>query len=598
MSRSRTIVAQNVASPTSTKQVATTNSADSSPRLPVILIVDAEPHARQETVTALVRRFGADYRIVDVASAESGFAVLQRLAGDGEAVALVAVDLRLPGSGGVAFLERARGLHPGAGRMVLIGMGRRGNRIPIDEMDVLHHASVLGHIDSWVMTGWVSPEEWFFPRVQSALTTWASANQPHHETLRVVGNEWSPRSHEMRDSLARNTVLFGFYDADSDAGRQLLRDYEVDPQRLPAVILFDGTVLHDPSFAEVAEALGVQTRSPSDVFDLAILGAGPAGLSAAVNAASEGLKTIVIEPHAIGGQAGTSSMIRNYLGFPWGVSGGQLTLRAFEQSLLFGSKFVFMQNAARLDVGHPHHVITLTDGSQTVARAIIIATGVEYRRLDIPALDRLIGAGVFYGAPGVEAPAMSGKEVYVVGGANSAGQAAIHLSSFAAHVTVLVRGTSLAGMSNYLTTQLTSTENIDVRLHTRVIAGSGGTRLERLTLEDTLTSQHEEVAADAAFVLIGAEPHTDWLGDTVLRDTGGYILSGRDVVERFGLRNRLPLPYETSVPGVFVVGDTRHGSLKRVAGAVGEGATAVSSVHRYLSELSEHGAESQLSRTL
>jgi thioredoxin reductase (NADPH) len=401
----------------------------------------------------------------------------------------------------------------------------------------------------------------------------------------VVGEHWSPRSYEVRDMLGRNTVPFGFYDADSDEGRRLLHDYGVDAERLPAVILHDGSVLQDPSIADIAGALGVQTRPASEVYDVAILGAGPAGLAAAVYGASEGLRTVVVECQSIGGQAGTSSMIRNYLGFPRGVSGGDLTFRAWEQTLLFGTQYVFTHRATGLTVRGDERVLMLGDGSEVVARAVVIAAGVEYRRLGIPALERLVGVGVFYGAAGVVAPALTGEEVYVVGGANSAGQAALHLSKFASRVTLLVRGESLeAGMSDYLINQIEATPNIAVRLRTQVVDGRGDDRLERLILENGGTGRREEVDAAAVFVMIGAEPRTEWLGDTIGRDERGYILTGRDVpVEAWPLQ-RPPLPYETSMPGVFAVGDARHGSVKRVAGAVGEGSVAIGSIHQYLAE--------------
>jgi thioredoxin reductase (NADPH) len=292
--------------------------------------------------------------------------------------------------------------------------------------------------------GWVTPEEWLYPQVQEALSAWTVANRPHHVVYRIVGEQWAPASHALRDMLARNGVPFAFYPADSEPGRRLLREYAVDPTRLPAVIRHDGTVLHQPSFTDLAGAHGIEVRPAAEVTDLAILGAGPAGLSAAVYGASEGLRTQVVERLAIGGQAGTSSLIRNYLGFPRGISGGDLAHRAWEQAVLFAAQFVFTHTATGLTTRGQHHVVALDDGSEAVARAMIIATGVTYRRLDIPALDRLVGTGVFYGAAGVEAPAMAGQQVYVVGGANSAGQAALHLARFATRVALLVRGESLA----------------------------------------------------------------------------------------------------------------------------------------------------------
>jgi thioredoxin reductase (NADPH) len=338
---------------------------------------------------------------------------------------------------------------------------------------------------------------------------WTKANRPHHVVYRIVGEQWAPRSHALRDMLTRNSVPFEFYPVDSEKGQQLLRDFGVDAQRLPAVIRHDGSVLHDPTFADVAGSHGIHTRPSSEVHDLVILGAGPAGLAAAVYGASEGLRTIVMEPLSIGGQAGTSSMIRNYLGFPRGVGGGDLAHRAWEQAVLFGAQFVFTQRATELKTRGKEHLITLSDGSEAVARAVIIATGVAYRRIGIPSLERLVGVGVFYGAASVEAPAMAGEEVYVVGGANSAGQAALHVAKFGAHVTLLVRGDSLAaGMSDYLIRQIEATPNVEVRLRTQVVDGRGEVRLEALTLEDMGTGQHEDVAAAAVFEFFGYLEHS------------------------------------------------------------------------------------------
>jgi thioredoxin reductase (NADPH) len=554
--------------------------------LPVLLIVDADRVARGATETALRRRYGVDYQILTADSPETGLDTLARLAQQGADVALVAVDPRLPGMDGVAFLERARALHRRAMRALLVAMDRRGTRIPFSELASLQRASALGRIDFWAVKGWVAPEELLYPPIQEALTAWTRAHRPHHAVFRIIGEPWSPDSHALRDVLARNTVPFRFYAADSDVGKQLLRDHGVNAARLPAVILHDGSVLHQPTQVDIAAALGVHTRPTSAIYDLAILGAGPAGLSAAVYGASEGLRTLVIEPLAIGGQAGTSSMIRNYLGFQRGVSGGELAFRAWEQALLFGTEFVFSQRAVGLTRHGHERTVVLSDGSEVHARAVIIAAGVDYRRLGIPTLERLVGVGVFYGAASAEAPALAGEEVYVVGGANSAGQAALHLARFAARVTLLVRGESLAvGMSDYLIQQIAATPNIAVRLRTRVADGHGEDRLETLTVEDVGTGQREEVSAAAVFILIGAEPRTEWLRDAIQCDNRGYILTDRDVPQQAWPSARPPLSYETSLPGVFAVGDARHGSVKRVAGAVGEGSVAVGAVHQYLAEL-------------
>ena len=476
-------------------------------------------------------------------------------------------------------------MHRGVVRALLVDMDEHHTRIPFTELEALRRATALGRVDFWVVKGWATPEEWLYPQVQEALSAWTKANRVRHVVYRIVGERWSQRSHELRDMLTRNSVPFEFYPVDSEGCQQLLLDFGVDTERLPAVICHDGSVLHDPTFAELASSHGIQTQPSPEVYDLAILGAGPAGLAAAVYGASEGLRTLVLEPLAIGGQAGTSSMIRNYLGFPRGVSGGDLAHRAWEQAVLFGSQFVFTQPATRLTTSGNAHKIVLSGGSEVCARAVIIATGVAYRRIGVPSLERLVGVGVFYGAASGEAPAMAGEEVYVVGGANSAGQAALHLAKFGARVTLLVRGESLAaGMSDYLIKQIEATPNIEVRLDTRVVDGHGEVRLEALTLEDAGTGQREEVAAAAVFILIGAEPRTEWLRNVVLRDEGGYILTGRDVPWEGWPLTRAPLPFETSIPGMFAAGDVRFGSEKRVAGAVGEGSVAVGSVHQYLDE--------------
>ena len=557
----------------------TTDAATHVP--PALIIVDADPQARAVTESALARRFGPDYRVVTADAPQVGLDTLERLADRGEQVALVAADLHLPGMDGVEFLEQAHVLHRGASRVLLVAMDRYHTRIPFSELATLQQATALGRIDFSVVKGWVTPEEWLYPQVQEALSAWTIARRPGHVVYRIVGEQWSPRSHQLRDSLSRSSVPFEFHPVDSERGRQLIRDFGIDVQRLPALIRHDGSVLHDPSDAQVAAAHGITTRASSEVYDLVVLGAGPAGLAAAVNGASEGLRTLVVEPWSIGGQAGSSSMIRNYLGFPRGISGAGLAHRAWEQAVLFGAEFAFTQRAVELRTRGDQRLIALSEEGTAIARAVIIAVGVTYRRLGIPALERLVGMGVFYGAAGAEAPAMAGEEVYVVGGANSAGQAALHLARFAARVTLLVRGDSLAaGMSDYLITQLQATPNVEVRLHTRVVDGHGEARLEALTVEDVGTGQRERVKVTAVFVLIGAEPHTDWLRDILQLDERGFILTGRDL-PAWSLP-RAPLPFDTSLPGVFAVGDVRYGSVKRVAGAAGEGAVAVGSVHQYL----------------
>lgn len=554
-------------------------------RSPVLLVVDADRQARAITVSALVRRFGADFHVLAADSAEAGLRQLQHLAEGAAQVALVAADLRLPGMGGVDFLERARTLHRGAFRALLMPMGRFHTRIPFEDLATLQRATVMGRIDFWVMKGWATPEEWLYPQVQDALRAWTMSHGTRHLVYRVVGEQWEPRCHEIRDVLTRNSVPFEFHPTNSETGQRLIREHGIDVDRLPALISHDGSVMHNPTYSDVAVRHGIQISPARDAYDLVILGAGPAGLAAAVYGPSEGLQTLVLESVAIGGQAGTSPMIRNYLGFPRGTTGGDLAHHAWEQAVLLGAEFVFTRRVTGLAARGTQHLLELADGRRVSGRAVLIATGVSYRRLEIPALDRLIGMGVFYGAAGVEAPAVAGEDVYVVGGANSAGQAALHLAKFAAHVTLLVRGPALAaGMSDYLVRQILAAPCIDVQLETRVIDATGSTRLETLTLEDMRTGHRQVVSTAAVFVLIGARPHTEWLKDALQLDEHGFVLTGRDVPGDLWHLNRAPLPFETSLPGVFAAGDVRHGSVKRVAGAVGEGSVAVGSVHQYLAE--------------
>ena len=562
-----------------------TDTPQSTQQPPVLFVVDSNRGDRRAIEDALIHRFGADYRVLSTGSAEVALDVLADLARAEMPVAIIAADVALPGGGGTAFLEQAQALHRGAARALLVPMDEHGTRIPITSLELLQRAIAFGRIDFSLLKNWVAPDVWLYPQIQEALSHWTKVNRPHHETVQVVGEQWTAASHELRDALSRNTVPFGFYAIETGAGQQLVREHNIDVARLPAVVLHDGAVLHQPTLVQMADALGNSTRPGTEVYDLVILGGGPAGLSAAVYAASEGLRTLVVEANSIGGQAGTSSMIRNYLGFPRGVSGEDLTFRAYEQALMFGTKFVFMRRAMALETRGDVHIITLTDGSTVTARAVIIATGVEYRRLDIPALVRLIGAGVFYGAAGVEAPAMAGESVYVIGGANSAGQAALHLAKFAAKVSLLVRGPSLDSMSEYLITELHSTSNIEIRLNTRVVDGHGEYRLERLVLENAKCGERETVPAAAVFVLIGAESRTEWLGDQLQRDFRGFILTGRDTTGEHAIQGQPSRPFETSIPGVFAVGDVRHGSVKRVAGAVGDGSVAVSAVHQYLAAI-------------
>jgi len=530
----------------------------------------------------LRKRYGSDYQVVCADSADDPPRLLGRFRDDRRLVSIVLASQRMSQGTGTELLARVREFHRTAKRLLLIDWGYGPPPEPILQ------AIALGHIDAYVAGPVTMPDERFHRAVTELLEQWARSHLPRFEAVRVVGEERSARSHEIRDLLDRNAVPFGFYPVGTGRGEALLQQAGVAASVLPVIFLFNGRVLVKPTNAEVAEALGMKTAPGAGLYDVAVIGAGPAGLAAAVYGASEGLSTVVLEPEAIGGQAGTSSQIRNYLGFPAGVSGADLAERAYTQAWNFGAEYVYGNPATGLWTQGPERVVTVGGGSQVRTRAVVIATGVSYRRLGIPSLDALTGAGVFYGAATSEAKALRDREVFVVGGANSAGQAAVHLARYAARVTLLVRGQSLAGgMSDYLVTQIASTPNIAVR-HNVVVAGGGGTdRLESLALQDRVSGVTETVPATAVFVLIGAEPRTQWLPDGIERDGGGFVVTGTDLLaggrppESWPLR-RLPMLLESSLPGVFAVGDVRRGSVKRVAAAVGEGSIAIRLIHDYL----------------
>ena len=535
---------------------------------PVVLAVDDDPAALLPVAEELRKRYGADYDVRCYTSPEAALHDLAGLREAGGEVALVLADQWMPGLTGIEFLERVRDLHPDAQQAVLITWSDQSTApvLPV---------AVLRRID-WVPKPWRPGDEHFHQAIGQFLYQWALPHRPRFVAARLVGERWDARSHELRDLLSRNAVPFDFLDVTSTEGEALLREVGAGTAQLPVVVLFDGRVLENPEGVEIAAALGVRTRPDPLAYDVTVIGAGPAGLAAAVYGASEGLRTAVLEAEAIGGQAGTSSMIRNYLGFPRGISGADLAQRAFEQSWLLGAEFVYGARAVGLRADGDERVVALGDGGVITSRAVVLATGVAYRRLGVPGLDALIGAGVFYGAAAPEAQAMTGEDVYVVGGANSAGQAALHLARFARRVTLLVRGDDLgATMSDYLVREIEAAATIAVRHRTEAVDGGGEGRLARLTLRDRSTGATETVPAGGLFVLIGAEPKTGWLPPEVARDDAGYVLTGRDL-------DMSARPYETSLPGVFAVGDVRHGSVKRVASAVGEGAVAIRVVHEYL----------------
>jgi thioredoxin reductase (NADPH) len=560
---------------------------DTLARKPVLLAVDDDPDGRKALARELHKRYGADYRVACEASAEEALETLQELKASGEQVAVVLSKWWMSGMNGTEFLTHAHQLYPGAKRALLFERGNRTAREPILQ------AMALGQIDYYVPTPERSPDEEFHRAISEFLDEWAREHRPASMAVRIVGDPWSPRSHELRDMFSRSVVPCAFYAADSEEGRELLSRWGKTPEQLPAVIVFDRLALDNPSSAEITDAFemispfGLNTLPDVRNFDLVIIGAGPAGLAAAVYGASEGLRTVVVERETFGGQAGTSSLIRNYLGFSRGISGSELAWQAYQQAWLFGATFRIARQATGLRREMDEIVVELSDGTEVAGRAAILATGASYRRLDVPSLEDLVGKGVFYGAAASEAQAMEGQEVYVVGGANSAGQAAIHLSKYASRVTVLVRGRSLtASMSEYLIQEIDAAQNIDVRYHTRVVDGGGEGRLEHLVLEDTSSGLTETVPAAALFVLIGAEPRTAWLPEEVQRDERGFVITDQDLMrdghppEEWSL-GRPPLHLETSMPGLFAAGDVRHGSVKRVASAVGAGAIAIQSVHEH-----------------
>jgi thioredoxin reductase (NADPH) len=546
---------------------------------PVIFAVDAGAESFPRIEYGLRRRYGVEYRVICETSAMWGMKRLRDLKAAGEEVALILADQWMPDIAGDEFLARAGQLFPTAKRAVLVEWGDRTTQEPV------LRAMTLGHIDYYVNKPERPGDEYFHRMIAEFIYDWAKAHRPVFAEIRLVGEQWSARSHELRDILNRNGILHEFYAADTEAGQRLLTRFGKDSARFPVVILYDGQVLEDPSNADLADAFGVNRELNRRSFDLVIVGAGPAGIAAAVYGASEGLSTLIVEREAIGGQAGTSSLIRNYLGFPWGIGGAELAKRATEQAWWFGAVFRFMRDATSLRAKGRELGVTLSDGTEVTGRAVVLATGVSYRRLGVASLEELVGTGVFYGAAVTEAKAMTGQEVYVVGGANSAGQAATHLSEYASHVTLVVRGRSLTtSMSDYLIKEIEAAQNIDVRFGTRVVDGGGEGRLEHLVLKDLDSGLTETVAAAALFILIGAEPHTGWLPEEIVRDQQGYVVTGPDLLQDGGPPRgwplgHLPLPMETSVPGVFAAGDVRYGSVKRVASAVGAGAITIQSVH-------------------
>lgn len=560
------------------------------PEAAAIVVVSEHAPTRRFLVEELRRRYGGDYEVHEATGHDEGLALLDSLRDQGHLVPLV-VGVYLPDDrSGVEFLSASRLSHPGAWRAVVVRWG------DFASADTVFPAIAAGHVDLSLVMPEQRRDEEFHSAVSDALEDFHLEHGGGYEAVRLIGPNGAARCHELRDMFARNHIPVGQHDSDSPRGRRLLEDLGLHEPALPVLVLTftpEAVVLCDPSDLEIAEAFGLmEGLSPEDVFDVAILGAGPAGLAAAVYAASEGLRTLVVEQQAVGGQAGTSSMIRNYPGFSRGISGSKLAFRAFHQAWTFGATFHFMRSVTGLRCEGPDRVIEFHDGTVARASTVVVATGVAYRRLEVAELEALVGQGVFYGAAVSEAPSMRGHDVVVVGGGNSAGQAAMHLSEYARSVTLVVRGDGLAAsMSEYLIRQLDATPNVRIRRRCTVVGGGGDPMLDHLLLLDRDTGEQERVAARGLFLLIGSEPHTAWLDGTVARDDWGFLLTGPDVPEhdRSAFGDRVPAMLETSVPGVFAAGDVRRGSVKRVASAVGDGAVAVQSLHSYLAELRRGG---------
>jgi thioredoxin reductase (NADPH) len=555
--------------------------ATDQPIPPVILVVDDATDSRERLTALLERRYAADYDVMVALSPHDGLRRLDALRDDGREVALILADQRMAGMSGVEFLARATDLLPEAIRVVVVGWGGLE-----EARDEIRQAAALGQIETYVARPWRDADEAFHHAVSKFLEEWDRTHRPQYEAIRIVGERWDAYTQALRDALHRSGVPFGFYEVGTERADELLASARADLP-LPVAILFDGRVLARPTAIEIATAMGVNTEPGEAVFDLAIVGSGPAGLAAAVYASSEGLSVLVVEHEALGGQASTSSMIRNYLGFPRGLSGADLAARAYRQAWFFGTQFLIGRRAAGLRVEADRRVLVLDGGSEVRSRAVMLATGVSYRRLRAEQVEELVGRGVYYGAPVTEAPGMKGQDVVVVGGGNSSAQMGLYVARFAAHVTLVTRNPALSEMSAYLVREIESRPNITVRVNTVVAGARGDARLHSLQLRDTVSGDVQDVPTAAVFIMIGAEPRTDWLPAEVEREERGYVLTGDDVssaaLSVAGVRKAAPL--ETSLPGVFAVGDVRNGALKRIAAAVGEGATAVRMVHEYLAEL-------------
>ena len=547
---------------------------------PIIMTIDDEPHVLNAVARDLQAHYQNEYRIVKAKSGDEALETVQEFKRRNDPIALLLADQRMPGMSGVEFLEEAIKLYPDTKRVLLTAYADTDAAIAsINAID----------LDYYLLKPWDPPEERLYPVLDDLLSDWLASASVPFDGIRVAGTLWSASSHDVKEFLARSQIPYQWLDIEKDdEARELVESSSNGRPQLPMLFFPDGTIMVDPNLKTLAEKVGLRAPVTQPFYDLVIIGAGPAGLGAAVYGASEGLRTVVIEREAAGGQAGTSARIENYLGFPKGISGADLTRRATTQAKRLGAEIVTAQEVTGIRVEDPYRIVTLDDGSELSCQALIIATGVKVRELDVPGIEPFIGGSVYYGAATSEAVHYKDKKVFVVGGANSAGQGAMFLSRFASEVTVLIRGESLqASMSQYLIDQIDSTDNISLMTNTEVTAVKGSDRLEAITLTKSTSGESETVPADAIFIFIGAVPHTDIIKDVVEVDEAGFIYTGQDLI-RDGRRpkhwkpRRDPFLLETSVPGIFAAGDVRHGVIRRVASAVGQGAVAVSMVHKYL----------------
>lgn len=553
---------------------------------PILLSVDDDTDVLRAIERDLRSQYGADYRVIGSDSPERALDILKQLKVRNDSVALMLADQRMPRMNGVEFLQEGMQIFPDAKRALLTAYADTSAAIS---------AINQANINYFFMKPWDPPAEHLYPQLDDLLDDWRASYRPTFEGIRVLGTRWSPKSYELRDFLARNHVPYQWIDVELSASdpetKRLLDVLGPEAANLPVVLFPDGSKLLEGMPAEVAQKVGLRTRAQTNFYDLAIIGGGPAGLAAAVYGASEGLHTVMVEREAPGGQAGMSSRIENYLGFPTGLSGGDLARRAVVQAQRFGVEILSPQEATNVRTEGSYRIIKLADGSEISCHALMVATGVQWRRLDAPGVDKLQGAGVYYGGGATEALSCRGEIIYVVGGANSAGQAAMNFAKYAERVVILVRGDGLsATMSQYLIDQVKQTPNIQIWSHASISEVHGDTHLEEISVLCSDTDKIERVPANSVFIFIGALPRTDWLAGLVDRDDRGFILTGPDLI-RDGERpkgwslDRDPFLLETNVPGIFAVGDVRHGSVKRVASGVGEGSVAVQFIHQYLSKV-------------